>query len=98
MSGSESGEASAATAPILAPMATEPRMPPGVALVVMGASGDLAHRKLYPALGSLAARGQLPARFALVGLARTEYDDADFRAAVVDAVRKVHPDAADPLD
>jgi glucose-6-phosphate 1-dehydrogenase len=79
-------------------MATELRMPPGVALVVMGASGDLAHRKLYPAIGSLAARGQLPARFALVGMARTEYDDDDFRASVLDAVRRVHPDAADPLD
>ena len=70
-------------------------MPPGVALVVMGASGDLAHRKLYPALGSLAARGQLPTQFALVGVARTEYDDDDFRATVVDAVRAVHPEAAD---
>ena len=50
-------------------------MPPGVALVVMGASGDLAHRKLFPALGSLAARGQLPAHFALVGVARTEFDE-----------------------
>ncbi|HEX4490427.1 MAG TPA: glucose-6-phosphate dehydrogenase [Acidimicrobiia bacterium] len=79
-------------------MAAEPRIPPGVVLVVMGASGDLAHRKLYPAVGSLAARGQLPARFALVGIARTEYDDDDFRANVLDAVRKVHPDAADPLD
>jgi glucose-6-phosphate 1-dehydrogenase len=79
-------------------MASELRMPPGVALVVMGASGDLAHRKLYPALGSLAARGQLPARFALVGVARTLYDDADFRASVVDAVRAVHADAAAPLD
>jgi len=73
-------------------------MPPGVVLVVMGASGDLAHRKLYPAIGSLAARGQLPAHFALVGIARTEYDDDDFRATVLDAVRAVHPDAVDPLD
>ncbi|MDQ1534713.1 MAG: glucose-6-phosphate 1-dehydrogenase [Actinomycetota bacterium] len=73
-------------------------MPPGVALVVMGASGDLAHRKLYPALGSLAARSQLPAHFALVGVARTEYDDDDFRAMVVDAVRAAHPDAAAKFD
>jgi glucose-6-phosphate 1-dehydrogenase len=79
-------------------MAAELRMPPGVALVVMGASGDLAHRKLYPAIGSLAARGQLPAHFALIGIARTEYDDADFRASVLAAVRAVHPDAAGPLD
>jgi len=73
-------------------------MPPGVALVVMGASGDLAHRKLYPALGSLAARSQLPAHFALVGVARTEYDDDDFRATVVDAVKAAHPDAAAKFD
>jgi glucose-6-phosphate 1-dehydrogenase len=73
-------------------------MPPGVALVVMGASGDLAHRKLYPAIGSLAARGQLPAHFALVGVARTLYDDADFRASVVASVKAVHPDAADSLE
>jgi glucose-6-phosphate 1-dehydrogenase len=73
-------------------------MPPGVALVVMGASGDLAHRKLYPAIGSLAARGQLPPHFGLVGVARTEYDDDDFRKSVVDAVRAVHPDAAATLE
>jgi glucose-6-phosphate 1-dehydrogenase len=73
-------------------------MPPGVALVVMGASGDLAHRKLYPAIGSLAGRGQLPAHFALVGVARTLYDDADFRASVIEAVRAAHPDAAASLD
>jgi glucose-6-phosphate 1-dehydrogenase len=79
-------------------MAPELRMPPGVALVVMGASGDLAHRKLYPAIGSLAARGQLPAHAALVGVARTEYDDDDFRASVVDAVRAVHPAAAPLLE
>src|ERR1700704_3699752 len=79
-------------------MSAELRMPPGVALVVMGASGDLAHRKLYPAIGSLAQRGQLPPHFALVGVARTIFDDDDFRASVVDAVRAVHPDAADALE
>jgi glucose-6-phosphate 1-dehydrogenase len=73
-------------------------MPPGVALVVMGASGDLANRKLYPAIGSLAARGQLPPHFAIVGVARTEYDDDDFRASVVAAVRAVHPEAAATLE
>ena len=86
------------TAPILAAMPTELRMPPGVALVVLGASGDLAHRKLYPALGSLAARGQLPAGFALVGVARTEFDDDDFRKSVVEAVQAAHPDASQKLE
>jgi len=55
-------------------------------LVVFGASGDLAHRKLYPALASLAARGQLPSRFQLVGVARTEMDDGAFAKMVADAV------------
>src|SRR5680860_1322830 len=55
-------------------------------LVVFGASGDLAHRKLYPALASLAARGQLPARFQLIGVARTEMDDAGFEAMIREAV------------
>ena len=73
-------------------------MPPGVALVVMGASGDLAHRKLYPAIGSLASRGQLPEHFALVGVARTEFDDDDFRKSVIDAVRATHPDVAEKFE
>jgi glucose-6-phosphate 1-dehydrogenase len=73
-------------------------MPPGVALVVLGASGDLANRKLYPAIGSLAARGQLPAHFALVGVARTEFDDDDFRTSVVAAVQAAHPEAAEKLE
>ena len=55
-------------------------------LVVFGASGDLANRKLYPALASLAARGQLPARFQLIGVARTEMDDPGFASIVADAV------------
>ncbi len=76
-------------------MATELRTPPGAVLVVMGASGDLAHRKLYPALGSLAVRGQLPSGLAIVGVARTEYDDADFRTSMIEAVRATHPQVAD---
>ncbi len=59
------------------------------ALVVFGATGDLAHRKLYPALASLAARGQLPTRLAVVGVARTLMTDDDFaervHKSVVDA-------------
>ena len=36
------------------------------ALVVLGATGDLAQRKLYPALAALASRGQLPRRLVVV--------------------------------
>ena len=63
-------------------------MPPGVALVVMGASGDLAHRKLYPALASLATQGQLPRRLVIVGVSRTRMSNEDFAAEVHNAIAK----------
>ncbi len=50
------------------------------ALVVFGATGDLASRKLYPALTRLAERNQLPRQFVVVGVARTEMTDEDFAA------------------
>ena len=42
------------------------------ALVIFGATGDLAHRKLLPALYNLAHEGALPERFELIGVARRE--------------------------
>ncbi len=41
-------------------------------VVIFGASGDLAKRKLLPALYRLVQERLLPAEFAIVGLARTE--------------------------
>jgi glucose-6-phosphate 1-dehydrogenase len=58
------------------------------ALVVFGGTGDLAARKLYPALASLALRDQLPAAFMVVGVARTEGDDHEFEERVLTAVEK----------
>ncbi|HEX6310981.1 MAG TPA: glucose-6-phosphate dehydrogenase [Acidimicrobiia bacterium] len=58
------------------------------ALVVFGATGDLAHRKLYPALGSLASRGRLPARLTLVGNSRREMSDDDYAESVRGAIEK----------
>jgi glucose-6-phosphate 1-dehydrogenase len=60
------------------------RVAPPAALVVFGATGDLAHRKLYPALAQLKANGQLSEQLALVGVARTEMTDADFAASIPD--------------
>jgi glucose-6-phosphate 1-dehydrogenase len=57
-------------------------------IVVFGATGDLAHRKLYPALASLARCGQLPHGLTLIGVARTAMDDADFVRSVHQAVEK----------
>jgi glucose-6-phosphate 1-dehydrogenase len=53
--------------------------PPLQTLVVMGASGDLARRKLLPALYDLACEGLMPERYAIVGSGGTRLDDADFR-------------------
>jgi glucose-6-phosphate 1-dehydrogenase len=49
------------------------------ALVVFGASGDLARRKLLPALYDLAYEGLLPERYAIVGSGGSRLDDAAFR-------------------
>ncbi len=47
--------------------------------VFFGASGDLFKRMLLPAIYTMRLRGTLPTDFALVGFARTPYDDAGFR-------------------
>jgi len=55
------------------------RAPDPCALVIFGASGDLTKRKLLPALYSLALRRLLPERFGIVGAARNEESDDQFR-------------------
>lgn len=48
-------------------------------IVILGATGDLTHRKLMPALFRLHRSGRLPQRYAIVGCGRTHLDDASFR-------------------
>jgi glucose-6-phosphate 1-dehydrogenase len=48
--------------------------------VIFGASGDLAHRKLIPALYNLTHKGRLPADFRILGVATRPWSDDDFRA------------------
>jgi glucose-6-phosphate 1-dehydrogenase len=48
-------------------------------LIIFGASGDLTHRLLLPALYNLAASGLLPEAFALIGVARSESTSETFR-------------------
>jgi glucose-6-phosphate 1-dehydrogenase len=63
------------------------RLPvPPTTLVIFGATGDLAHRKLLPALYNLAHEGALPERFNLVGLARRETEHDDFREEARSAI------------
>jgi glucose-6-phosphate 1-dehydrogenase len=55
-------------------------------VVIFGASGDLTKRKLVPALYRLVQERLLPAEFAIVGLARTEMSDGEFREKMKEAV------------
>jgi glucose-6-phosphate 1-dehydrogenase len=64
------------------------RTPDPFALVIFGASGDLTHKKLMPALYALALRRLLPSRFAIVGVARTDGSDDTFRDDMKQAVQK----------
>ncbi|HEX2104395.1 MAG TPA: glucose-6-phosphate dehydrogenase [Solirubrobacteraceae bacterium] len=57
-------------------------------LVIFGATGDLANRKLLPAIYNLAHDGALPERFDLVGTSRSEMSDAEFRDMAITAVRQ----------
>src|SRR6266566_1845863 len=57
-------------------------------IVIFGATGDLTHRKLIPALYNLAADGDLPPAVAIVGFARREKSDEQFRAELEKATRK----------
>lgn len=61
---------------------------PQYTMILFGASGDLAHRKLFPALFRLHKRKRLPDGFRLVGYARTEDDDGGFRRKADEALRK----------
>ncbi|MBV8295739.1 MAG: glucose-6-phosphate dehydrogenase [Acidimicrobiia bacterium] len=61
--------------------------PPAV-FVIFGASGDLTSRKLMPAIERLAVRRLLPPGFAVVGVARTEMTDDDFRERMQELVEK----------
>jgi glucose-6-phosphate 1-dehydrogenase len=61
---------------------------PPTALVVFGASGDLAHRKLLPSLAQIQERGLLSEQFCLLGCGRTEYSDDQFRQFAADAIHK----------
>jgi glucose-6-phosphate 1-dehydrogenase len=57
-----------------------PRTPEPCALVVFGVTGDLARKKLLPAIYDLANRGLLPPDFVLLGFARRDWGDGDFES------------------
>jgi glucose-6-phosphate 1-dehydrogenase len=66
----------------------ESRVNDPVTIVIFGASGDLTHRKLIPALYIAYAQNLLPETFAIVGLARRDYDDQSFRDLLAASIKE----------
>jgi glucose-6-phosphate 1-dehydrogenase len=66
------------------------------ALVIFGATGDLAHRKLLPALYNLAHEGALPERFELIGVARRAQTHEEFRAVARESIERYSRRTPDP--
>src|SRR5687767_3926457 len=71
--------------PLRAGMRIEHAAPP-CAIVIFGATGDLTKRKLLPALYRLSVERLLPAEFAVVGVAREQKSDEEFRTQMRAAV------------
>jgi glucose-6-phosphate 1-dehydrogenase len=63
-------------------------MPEPCSVVIFGATGDLTHRKLVPALYNLAADGDLPPGLSVVGFARRDKTDEIFRSELETAAKK----------
>src|SRR5215471_10253374 len=61
-------------------------------VVLFGASGDLARRKLVPSLFSLWQKNLLPPGFSVIGNARTKMTDDAFRGVMRDAIREFAPE------
>jgi len=64
-----------------------PRVAAPCVLVLFGVTGDLASKKLLPAIYDLANRGLLPPGFSLVGFARRDWEDEDFAKLTHDAIK-----------
>jgi glucose-6-phosphate 1-dehydrogenase len=70
---------------------SEEKIRPPCTLVIFGASGDLTHRLLAPAIAHLSRDGAISTDFAIVGLARTTYSDEQFRSHLEGGAREFTP-------
>ena len=64
-------------------------------LVIFGATGDLAHRKLLPAIYNLAHEGALPERFNLIAVSRSEMENDEYRRLARESIAKYSRRQAD---
>jgi glucose-6-phosphate 1-dehydrogenase len=67
-------------------------------LIIFGASGDLAGRKLIPALANLLGSGLLPEHFAVIGVATRNWSDAEFRKYARDSIAEFAPQESETKD
>src|SRR5881396_2243568 len=69
---------------------------PPCIMVIFGAAGDLTKRKLIPALYNLKKNNLLPDQFAVVGVARAEMSDEEFRRRLSDDLHEFATEKVDP--
>ncbi len=62
------------------------RLSPSI-VIIFGATGDLTHRKLVPAIYNLGVDGLLPANFSTIGVARRDVSDVSFREGLTESVK-----------
>ena len=67
-------------------------------LVIFGATGDLARRKILPGLFHRFRAGQMPAEARIIGAARSDMDNAAFRALIKDAIVEFVDESLRPDD
>lgn len=84
-----------AVRPTESPFLSRTQAPDLFTLVLFGATGDLAARKLFPALAGLLHSGYLPANFTIVAIGRFQKSDQSFRDDVRQALREFHPSTSD---
>jgi glucose-6-phosphate 1-dehydrogenase len=60
--------------------------PKNLIIVIFGASGDLASRKLIPAIFSLKLQKLMPEKYAIIGVGRTNFSTKDFRKKMSEAI------------
>ncbi|WP_336782039.1 glucose-6-phosphate dehydrogenase [Paenibacillus illinoisensis] len=65
-------------------------------IILFGATGDLAKRKIYPALYNLYIEQKLPETFSLIGLGRREWSDEFFQAQVEKSLNEFSRRKPDP--
>ena len=69
-----------------------PERPPNHVIVLYGATGDLARRKIIPGLFHLASLGLMPERYRIVGVSRGSLSDDEMRATALLALQMFAPE------